>query len=137
MGYLVLGAWLIQAAVGVTLLASWAHHARGKDAGLILTHVLAMVGFLAPWTAFVITGAPWWAWIGFGVLAAFIGFGDAAMVRRARPLFAETRPGLGDYLPAIRLAMTGALGRRTLFHMLFSAVVFFGSLAVAIWASLV
>jgi len=135
MGYAVLAAWLIQATVGVTLLVSWARHARGQDSGLILPHALAMVGFLAPWTAFLTTGAALWAWAGFGVLTVFIGFGDAAMVRRARTVRGEAGSGLRDYFPAIRVAMSGALGRRTIFHAWFSPVVWFGSLAVAIWAT--
>ncbi len=135
MGYAVLAAWLIQAAVGVTLLASWARHAHGQDAGVVLPHALAMVGFLAPWTAFLTTGAPVWAWIGFGVLTVFIGFGDTAMVRRSRTVRGVSGAGLRDYWPAVRVAMSGALGRRTIFHAWFSPVVWFGTLAVAILAT--
>ncbi|GAA3760119.1 hypothetical protein GCM10022240_10840 [Microbacterium kribbense] len=135
MGYLVLVAWVIQASFGVTLLVSWARHARGQDGGLVLPHALMMVAFLAPWTAFVATGLSVWAWVGFGVLTAFIGFGDAAMVRRARALRGEGSRGLRDYFPAIGVATSGALGRRTNFHMWFSPVVWLGSLAVAIVAT--
>ena len=132
MGYVVLGAWLIQATVGVTLLVSWARHAHQQSAGLVWTHAVAMVGFLVPWFAFIVTGDPLWTWVGFGVLVVFIGFGDATMVRRARTVLGWMNRGLRDYIPAGRVALSGRLGRRTTFHMLFSAVVFFGALAVAI-----
>ncbi len=135
MGYAVLAAWLIQAAVGVTLLVSWTRHAGGQDAGLILPHILAMVGFLAPWTAFLTTGSALWAWAGFGVLTVFIGFGDAAMVRRARAVQGGANEGLRGYFSAIRAATSGALGKRTIFHAWFSPVVWFGSLAAAILAT--
>ena len=43
--------------------------------------------------------------------------------------------GLRDYFPAIGVALSGAFGPRVIFHMLFSAVVFFGALAVCIIAT--
>jgi hypothetical protein len=135
MGYIVLAAWLVQACVGLSLLVSWARHARGRDAGLVLTHVTAMIAFAVPWTAFIVTGTTIWAWTGFAVLLLFIGFGDAAMVRRARAVIGESRRGLGDYGPAIGVALSGRLGRRTTFHMLFSALVFFPCLVVCIIAT--
>jgi len=135
MGYVVLGAWLIQATVGVTLLVSWARRARGQSAALVWTHAVAMVGFLVPWTVFIVTGDPPWAWVGFGVLLVFIGFGDATMVRRERALAGETNPGLRDWVPAARVALSGRLGRRTAFHTWFSGVVFFSALGVAIGAT--
>jgi hypothetical protein len=113
MGYIVLAAWLVQACVGLSLLVSWARHARGRDAGLVLTHVTAMIAFAVPWTAFIVTGTTIWAWTGFAVLLLFIGFGDAAMVRRARARSCQWRPPQGDYGTAIRVAHTERLGKRT------------------------
>lgn len=136
MGYLVLAAWAVQAAVGVALLVSWARHARGQNAGLVLTHVVAMIAFLLPWTAFLVTGAPLWAWTGWAVLLVFIGFGDATMVRRARVVRGETNRGLRDYWPAVVVALQGRLGWRTVFHALFAPVVFFTALGVAIGATI-
>ncbi|MFD4958393.1 hypothetical protein [Microbacterium sp. NPDC058389] len=135
MGYAVILAWLIQAAVGATLLVSWARHARGRDAGLVLTHVTMMIGFLVPWTAFVATGVVAWAWAGFAILLVFIGFGDATMVRRARAVTGVSEPGARDYWRAVRVALKGRLGWRVTFHALFAPVVFFGSLAVCIIAT--
>ncbi|NLG63211.1 MAG: hypothetical protein GX539_13315, partial [Candidatus Cloacimonetes bacterium] len=104
MGYLVLAAWVIQATVGVTLLVSWARHGRGRSAGLLITHAVAMVAFVAPWTVFIVTGAVAWAWVGMAVLTAFIGFGDTAMVRSARRVRGWGDRGLRDYFPAIGVA---------------------------------
>jgi hypothetical protein len=137
MGYLVLAAGLVQAAFGVTLLVSWARHAHGQDVGLIVTHVVAMLGFFVPWTVFVVTSDVLWAWLGFGVLTVFIGFGDAAVVRLTRRMRGETNSGLRDYGHAIVAACSGRLGRRLQFHTYFSPVVFFGVLAVAIAATAV
>lgn len=135
MGYLVLAAWAIQAAVGVSLLVSWARHARGGSSGAVLTHALMMVGFLVPWAVFIATGVALWAWLGFVVLVAFIGFGDAVAMRRARALRGWASSGIRDYFPTIKVVFSRALGRRTLFHMCFSGVVFFSTLAVAIVAT--
>ncbi|MFE6997520.1 hypothetical protein ACFVAE_16280 [Microbacterium sp. NPDC057659] len=136
MGYMVLAAWVVQAAVGVSLLVSWARHAKGRNRGLVLTHATAMIAFAVVWIVFIVTGGVGWAWAGLGVLAVFIGFGDATMVRRARAVRGETNPGLRDYGPAIGVALSGSLGRRTRFHALFSALVFFPCLAVCIIATI-
>ncbi|MFE6736892.1 hypothetical protein [Microbacterium sp. NPDC057650] len=135
MGYIVLVAWIIQASVGVSLLVSWARYAKGRNAGLVLTHAAAMIAFAALWIVFIVTGAPVWAWVGFVVLVLFIGLGDATMVRRARTVLGESRPGMGDYIPAARVSLAGRLGGRTRFHMLFSALVFFPCLVVCIIAT--
>ncbi|MGN7978963.1 hypothetical protein ACTJJ4_15410 [Microbacterium sp. 22195] len=136
MGYLVLAAWTVQAAVGVSLLVSWVRRARGRSAGAVLTHALMMVGFLAPWAVFIATGSPLWAWVGFLVLAAFIGFGDMVVMRRVRALRGMENSGIRDYLPTIKVVISGALRWRPLFHMCFSGVVFFSTLAVAIAATI-
>lgn len=127
--------WVAQAAVGVSLIVSWARHAKGANAGLVLTHATAMIAFAVIWTVFIVTGAVAWAWAGFAVLVVFIGFGDATMVRRARTVLGGAQPGLRDYIPAVRVSLAGRLGRRTRFHMLFSALVFFPCLAVCVIAT--
>lgn len=135
MGYAVLGAWLIQAAVGVMLLVGWARHARGAGAGAVLTHALLMVGYLVPWSLFIATGAPAWAWTAIGVLFVGIPFGDAMMVGRSRSIRGERNPGLRDYGSAIGSVFAGRMPRKVTFHAIFSAAVFFGSLGVAIGAT--
>lgn len=136
MEYAVLGAWLIQAVVGVTLLVGWARHARGAGAGPVLAHLLLMVGYLAPWAVFTATGVPVWAWISVAVLVIGIPFGDALMVGRSRAIRKEVNPGLRDYGVAIRTVFAGRMPPSVTFHALFSAAVFFGSLSVAIAATI-
>lgn len=135
MKYIVLAAWLIQAGVGVSLLIGWARHARGAGAALVLPHILLMVGFLVPWSMFAATGDVLWAWASIGVLLIGIPFGDAMMVRRSRRIRGESNPGLRDYGPAIATAFAGRLPPTVTFHAIFSAVVFFAPLGVAIAAT--
>lgn len=135
MGYIVLIAGLVQAAAGVALLMSWARHARGQDAGLIVTHVVTMLGFFVPWTLFIVTGEPWWAWAGFIVLVVFIGFGDTEVVRRTSRDRGVTKPGMRDYWRSMVAVSAGRYGRTLQFHTFFSAVVFFPALGVAIAAT--
>jgi hypothetical protein len=94
-----------------------------------------MLAAFASWTTFAISGGLAWAWCAVGILTAGIGFGDYMMVRRYRHLEGSSRPGLGDYGPAIGAVFTGRLPVRVAFHAVFSAVVYFGSLGVAIAAS--
>lgn len=135
MGYAVLGAWIIQALVGVTLFVSWLRHGRGQSARLIVTHAVMMVSFLVPWVAFIATSAPVWAWVGFGILLVFIGFGDYAVVQRTRAVRGETNRGLRDELLAVKMALSGRFGRTLVFHAIWSPVVFFGALGIAIGAT--
>lgn len=135
MGYAVLGAWLIQAAVGAALLLSVRRHARRRVPRAIVAHAVLMLLFAAPWLAYVITGRAWWPWIAIGILMVGIPFGETMMVRRARALRGETTPGMRDYGRAVALIVQGRFPRRVAFHALFSAVVFFPALAVAIGAT--
>jgi hypothetical protein len=135
MGYIVVVAWAIQAAFGVSLLVSWARHAGGRNAGLVLPHILMMVGFLVPWSLYRATGAPVWAWLRLLIRVSFLGFGDATMVRRSRTVTGVTSPGLGDYWPAVRVALSGRLGWRVIVHALMAPVVLLPCLAVCIAAT--
>ena len=135
MGIGVTVAWAIQAAFGVSLLTSWARHARGQDAALVLPHILMMVAFLVPWSLFLATGAVAWGWLGVAILLAFIGFGDATMVRRARKITGQTNPGLRDYAPAIKVALSGRLGWRVVVHALMAPVVLVPAIVVCIAAT--
>jgi hypothetical protein len=135
MGFIVVVAWAIQAAFGVSLLASWARHARGQDAALVLPHILMMVAFLVPWSVFLATGGVAWGWVGVAILLAFIGFGDATMVRRSRKVTGQTNPGLRDYMPAVKVALSGRLGWRVIVHALMAPVVLIPAIVVCIAAS--
>lgn len=135
MGYVVVLAWAIQAAFGVSLLTSWARHARGRDAALVLPHILMMIAFLVPWSLFLATSAVVWGWLGVAILLAFIGFGDATMVRRSRKVTGQTNPGLRDYIPAVKVALSGRLGWRVVVHALMAPVVLVPAIVVCVAAT--
>ncbi|GAB3602566.1 hypothetical protein [Microbacterium aureliae] len=132
MGYVVLGAWGIQAGVGILLLAGWVRHARGADAGRVVSHITLMVLYLTPWAMFVLTGVAWWAWAALAVLLVGIPFGDLVLLDRGRRVRGETGAGMSGYAVAIRALVAGQLPGRVVFHAFFAPVVFFGTLGVAI-----
>ncbi len=135
MGYAVVVAWLIQAIVGTLLLVGWARHARKSGVGSVVTHSTLMVAYLVPWVAFTLTGAIWLAWAAVTVLIVGIPFGDSLMVRRTRRIRGETSFGLRDYGLAVQVLLATRLPPKVTFHAMFSAVVFFGSVGVAIAAT--
>jgi hypothetical protein len=94
-----------------------------------------MVAYLAPWVMFVITGAAWWAWAAIAVLMVGIPFGERMMRWRSRSARGQASPGSGDYVRAVADVFAGRLPPRVTFHAIFSAAVFFGSLGVAVGAT--
>lgn len=127
----------MQLLVGVLLLVGWVRHARGAGTGPVVAHTALMVGYLVPWAVFIATGHPVWAWGAVGVLSIGIPFGDVLMVHRSRRIRGERRPGLRDYGPAIGDVFAGRMPAKVAFHALFGGVVFFGSVGVAIGATVV
>ncbi len=136
MDIVLLGAWVIQVGVGIALFVGWLRHAHGAGRPAVSAHVSLMLIAFASWTVFVATDAVVWAWCAWAILTVGIGFGDYMMVRRYRGLEGMTRPGLGDYAPAIGAVFRGRMPGKVAFHAVFSAVVYFGSLGVAIAASI-
>ena len=135
MRYVVLGAWLIQAGVGIVLLAGWIRHGRGRSAATVLTHVALAVAGLALWASFVMTGALLPAWSAFAVLTAVNGFGDAMLIRRHRRAVGRTT-FWKDYGRAIAAVFAGRMPKHVSFHALFAGVVYFTCLGVCIGASM-
>lgn len=135
MTYIIGVAWLVQAAVGIFLFLAWARHARGGSAGAVLAHTMLMVCYLVPWAVFIATGIVTWAWLAVVVLTIGIPFGDVLMVRRSRSLRGERSAGLRDYGAAVADVFAGRMPRRVAFHALFGAVVYFGSLGIALAAT--
>lgn len=136
MKYIILGAWVIQAVAGLTLLIKWARHARGKGASSVITHAAIMLACLASWAVYAFTDAILWSWLAWGALMIGIPFGERQMIGRARRLYNDNATGTRSYAIALRAVFTGKLPPLVTFHAVFSAVVFFGSLSVAIGATL-
>lgn len=136
MDLIILGAWIAQAAAGVALLIGWARHAHRAGARAVITHVVVVLACLASWIAFVVTDSVLWAWLPVIGLCIGIPFGETQMVAHSRRVRGEAPAGMRDYVRALGTVFTGRLPALVTFHAIFSAVVFFGSLGVAIGATI-
>lgn len=136
MALLVLLAWIIQGAFGLTLLIDWVRHARGRGARTVVWHVVLSVSGLVFWVWFVVTGALAPAWIAFAIITTGNTFGDIMLLRRARRIDPEAKTLWQRYRVAIGALGRGKLPPRVSFHALFSGVVYFGCLGVCLGASL-
>lgn len=133
MGYVVLAAWLIQTAVGVSLFVSWW---RGGRTGVptVVAHAAAGVVGLALWMVFLLTGNAVPAWLAFAVMTVGNGFGDAMLLGRSRGMRGAMTFWKG-YVGAAGDTLRGRMPPRVTFHALFSGVVYFTSLGVCIGAT--
>jgi hypothetical protein len=122
----VLVAWLIQGAVGVSML--W----RRRATPLVILHVLPIAVSLGLWIWFASGGPLVVGWIVFGVFTIALGFGDAMMVQGAKRLLPSGVEGVRKYVGTVGLVFSGKLPRRVVFHALFSPVVYFSALAACI-----
>jgi hypothetical protein len=118
MSYVVLVAWLVQAAVGVLLLTGWLRHGRARSP-VVLTHVGLSVLGVACWTTFVVVDQVLWAWAALLLITIGNGFGDNMLLWRTRRMGGSHR----------RLPL------RVGFHALFAGVVYFSTLAVCVVAT--
>lgn len=130
MPYVVLAAWIIQAAVGVSLFVSWFRHGH-HGAPTVITHAGSAIIGLALWIGFVITGALLPAWLAFTVITVGNGFGDVMLVQRHRRAAGAT----ASYGSAIGAVFRGRMPPRVSFHACFSGVVYFLCLGVCIGAT--
>lgn len=134
MQYFVLAAWLVQAAVGLALLAGWITHGR-RNIVVVVTHVGLSVAALGLWVAFLATDRVEWGWSAFAIVTIGNGFGDYLLVVRSRRLIGTRSSFAKDWAGAAGAAFTGRLPGRVTFHALFSGVVYFAALAACIIAS--
>ena len=134
MSYFVLGAWLIQSAVGVALLAGWLTHGRHNSA-VVLPHVGLSVGGLGLWVAFLATDQVAWGWLALGLITVGNSFGDYLLVGRSRQLGGTRSSFFKDYGAAISAVFKGRLPKQVTFHASFAGVVYFTALGACIIAS--
>lgn len=134
MQYVVLAAWLVQAAVGLVLLAGWITHGR-PNLAVVVTHVGLSVAASGLWVAFLATDRVGWGWSAFALVTVGNGFGDYLLVRRSRRLIGTRSSFAKDWAGAAGAALTGRLPGRVTFHALFSGVVYFTALTTCIIAS--
>lgn len=134
MEYVVLGAWVIQAAVGVWLFVRWIFGGGGR-AGTVVTHVVGAVASLVAWIVFVVTGGLAWAWAAFAVVTVANAVGDTMLRGRERRRAGST--GFWrDYGAAIASVFRGRMPPAVAFHAAFAGVVYFTCLGVAIGATI-
>ncbi|MFE3997784.1 hypothetical protein ACFX43_03155 [Nocardioides sp. YIM B13467] len=131
MSYVVLVAWLVQAAVGVLLLTGWLRHGRTHPR-IVVTHVALSVLGVASWITYVLTDRVLWAWAAFVLIAIGNGFGDNMLLRRTRRMGGSHLSTVNTYKLALRSMFKGRLPFRVSFHAMFAGVVFFSTLAVCI-----
>jgi hypothetical protein len=135
MGYVVLALWVIQSAVGVSLLVSWLRHGRGRSSRTVITHVALSLSGLAFWVWFVATGALAPAWIAFLIINGGNTFGDMMLLGRARRLDPNAKTIWQRYGVALAAIFRGGMPWRVSFHGLFAGVVYFSCLGVCIGAT--
>lgn len=134
MSYVVLVAWLVQAAVGVLLLTSWVGRGRTPPR-TVVTHVAASVLGLAFFVTYVVTDEVLWAWAAFVLITIGNTFGDMMLLQRARAMGGNHLSTVGAYKLALRSMFKGRLPLRVSFHAIFAGVVYFSTLAVCIVAT--
>ena len=134
MSYVVLVAWLVQAAVGVLLLTGWLRHGRAHPR-VVVTHVVLSVLGVASWITYVLADQVLWAWAALLLITIGNGFGDNILLRRTRAMGGSHLSTVNAYKLAIRSMFKGRLPIRVSFHAMFAGVVYFSTLAICIVAT--
>lgn len=127
---LVLLGWILQAVTGLTVLAKSPHRRQ------TLLHVIPALSALALFVVFAATEQVLWVWLSFAVVTVANVFGDLLLVGRGRRLTGETGSFGRDYSAAIGAVFKGRFPIIVTFHAVFSGVVFFATLALALTGSL-
>ena len=133
MAFLVLGAWLIQASVGVSLALTWWRHGR-HGAPTVQTHVAAAAVGLALWVTFVATANLVAAWSAFAAITVGNTYGDEMLLGRVRSRTGTTSKRR-NYPVAVAAIFRGEMPPRVAFHAVFAGVVYFSCLGVCIAAT--
>lgn len=134
MSYVVLVAWLVQAAVGVLLLTGWFRHGRARSP-VVLAHVGLSVLGVASWTAYVLVDQVLWAWVALLLITIGNGFGDNMLLWRTRRMGGTHLSTVNAYKLALRSIFKRRLPLRVGFHALFAGVVYFSTLAICVVAT--
>lgn len=134
MAYLVLGAWVLQALVGVSLAVSWWRHGRRHGASTVLVHAAAATAGLALWVTFVVTANLVAAWSAFAAITVGNTYGDEMLLGRVRARTGTTSKRR-NYPVAVAAIFRGQMPPRVAFHAIFAGVVYFSCLGVCIAAT--
>lgn len=129
----VLGAWVLQALVGVSLAVSWWRHGR-PGASTVFVHAAAATVGLALWVTFVVTGSLVAAWSAFVAITVGNTYGDEMLLGRVRGRTGTTSKRR-NYPVAVSAIFRGQMPPRVAFHALFAGAVYFSCLGVCIAAT--
>ncbi|MER7606443.1 hypothetical protein [Nocardioides sp. NPDC127503] len=134
MSYVVLVAWIVQAAVGVLLLTGWFRHGRARSP-VVLAHVGFSVLGVASWTTYVLVDQVLWAWAALLLITIGNSFGDNMLLWRTRRMGGAHLSTVNAYKLAIRSIFKRRLPLRVGFHAVFAGVVYFSTLAICVVAT--
>lgn len=133
MDVVVLGTWLVQAALGVTLAAGW-WRSRRRRASTVGAHVAASAAGVVLWLTFVLAGSLWAAWAAVAAITVGNTYGDEMLLARVRGRTGTTSKRR-NYPVAIAAIFRGQMPPRVALHAVFAGVVYFGSLGVSLAAT--
>lgn len=131
--YFVLGAWMLQALVGVSLAVSWWRHGR-HGASTVRAHAAAATVGLALWVIFAVTANLVVAWSAFVAITVGNTYGDEMLLGRVRSRTGTTSKRR-NYPVAIAAIFRGQMPPRVAFHALFAGVVYFSCLGACVSAT--
>jgi fluoride ion exporter CrcB/FEX len=138
MSYVVLAAWLITAAAGITVLLSWLRRRRPGSTfpvRMVTAHLVAAAVGLGLWVAYLATDRVAPAWLAFIALNVTNGVGDAILTGRWRAVAGTGRSWLADYRRAVGQVLTGRHPRAATLHGLLGGFTFFSTLTACLAAS--
>ena len=127
---LVLLAFVIQALMGASLLATWWRRGR-RDAPTVTVHWVAAVLGLVLWIAFVATDSLVAAWGSFAAITVGNTYGDKMLLARVHHQTGTTSKRR-NYPVVVVSIFRGRMPWRVAFHALFAGVVYFGCLGVCV-----
>ncbi|HEX8095330.1 hypothetical protein [Jatrophihabitans sp.] len=138
MAYVALVAWLLAAAVGVTVLLRWLRRRRRGSTfptRLVTAHLVTAVAGLSLWAGHLATGRLVLAWLAFAVLNVTNGVGDAILTGRWRALAGVGPSWIADYRRAVLGVLRGRHPRSATLHALLGGLTFFSTLVACLVAT--
>ncbi len=130
MAAVLLGAWILQAGVGLSLAVSWWRLGR-RHVRTVGGHIVSSLVGLAAWSAYVVSGSLLAAWAAVAAITVGNTLGDEMLLRRVRHRTGSTSKRR-NYPAAVAAIFRGRMPARVAFHALFAGVVYFGSFIVSL-----
>ena len=135
MALVALVSWVITAVVGVLALVQWRRRRRRQSpfpTRLVAGHVGAVTLGLALWTAYVVSGQLWTAWLTFVVVNAANALGDTILLGRFRAVAGLGGSWARDYRRALGAVLKGKYPPLRSLHGILGGVTFVATLAACV-----